>query len=271
MDFHRQRKGYGIYILSILIIFFVVSCGRSARQDRQIAKVTPLPSGEPQVAYGASLSEWEEATGGNTGQQASSNNDERSGEAQLVSPLAYPAPVSPLAEPTEPASEIGIPFTLDNLVYRQILWDGLIPANFTADAIMAKYEDELARTADGSPEATELYKKMQVEFNSAPVNEKINETLIRLPGFIAPLEYTDDRITEFLLVPYFGACIHVPPPPANQTVLVSTAEGEGISPEDSNNPIWVMGKLTTEGTTTQLAAAGYHIEEAIIEPYMYTQ
>ncbi|MBV7326901.1 DUF3299 domain-containing protein [Chloroflexi bacterium TSY] len=261
----RQTKVYGTYVLWVLIIFFVVSCGGSGQQGG-ITKVTPLPPGEPSVAYGASLSEWEEATQANTGQSASSN-DGRSGETQSVSPLADPAPVSPLAMPEVTAADIGVPFTLDNVVYRQILWDGLIPVDFTANAIMSKYEDQLAKLEDGSPEASDLYRKMQEEFNNAPVNEVLNETLVRLPGFIAPLEYTDNLITEFLLVPYFGACIHVPPPPANQTVLVQAAEGEGIKPEDSYNPIWVMGKLTTEGTTTQLAAAGYYIQEAIFEPY----
>ena len=160
---------------------------------------------------------------------------------------------------------------MNNIVYQQIMWDGLIPADFRPDAIMEKYQDQLAELEDGSPEANALYTKMREEFDNAPVNEVLDETLVRVPGFIAPLEYSDDLITEFLLVPYFGACIHTPPPPANQTVLVQVAEGQGIKPEDSYNPIWVMGKLTTEETTTELAAAGYYIQEAIFEPYTDAQ
>jgi hypothetical protein len=62
----------------------------------------------------------------------------------------------------------------------------------------------------------------------------------------------------------------VPPPPANQTVLVKAAEGNGIQSELTWEPIWVQGRLTTEGTTTELATAGYYLQEATIQPY-YTE
>ncbi|MCP5098892.1 MAG: DUF3299 domain-containing protein [Chloroflexi bacterium] len=152
-------------------------------------------------------------------------------------------------------------------IYQEIIWESLVPPEFSPDAIMAKYEDELAKFEDGSEEAFNLYTQMQEEFNNAPVNESLSGTLVKLPGFIAPLDYTDDLITEFLLVPYFGACIHVPPPPVNQTVLVSTSKENGIQLEDSFNPVWIIGRLTTEGTTTELAEAGYVMQDAIIEPY----
>lgn len=267
MNLCRQKRGYCAYTLSIIAIILVAACGRSGRSSDAITIVTPPATGEPAVAYGASLSEWEEATQAD-GDEASSVSDETT---QSTSHLAAPALLSPIEPSAEVEAEseaaLGVPFTFENVVYREIMWDGLIPLDFTADSIISKYQDELAKYEDGSSEATELYSKMQDEYNSAPVNEVLNEVEIRLPGFIAPLDYTDDLITEFLLVPYFGACIHVPPPPANQTVLVKTAEGHGIDIKDSNDPIWVMGKIVTEGTTTELAAAGYNIEEAVIEPY----
>jgi len=74
------------------------------------------------------------------------------------------------------------------------MWDGLIPADFRPEAIMEKYQEELDEAEDGSPEAAELYTRMQEEFNGAPVNEVLDETLVRLPGFIAPLNYSDDLI-----------------------------------------------------------------------------
>ncbi len=239
-----------IHLFSILIMLSVVACGRADGSPGANVGVTPAPSGTPPVAYGASLSEWDEATQAN-------------GETQPDSPLA---PMSPLAAPATEA-EIGTPFTYEDVVYREIMWDGLIPVDFTAESIMAKYAEQLAEIEDGSPAASELYSKMQAEFSTAPVNEVLDDTLVRIPGFIAPLNYADQLITEFLLVPYFGACIHVPPPPANQTVLVKAAAGQGIKAEDSYNPVWVMGKLTVEGTTTELATAGYYIQDALLEPY----
>ena len=276
MSMIRQIKRYTVHALWVLVIFSIAACGNSGREQEEITDGT-IPPGEPQVAYGASLDEWEEAT------QSTSNS---AGEnTQAVSPLASTTLASPLdIVPADTASSaadgeldaatkeklvsaIGVPFTLDNVVYREILWDGLIPTDYSAEAIMSKYQDQLAEIEDGSPEASELYGLMQAEFNSAPVNDVLNEVPVRIPGFITPLEYEDDLITEFLLVPYFGACIHTPPPPVNQTVLVKVAEGNGIKPEDSYSPIWVMGKLNTEGATTELANAGYNIEEATFEPY----
>lgn len=54
------------------------------------------------------------------------------------------------------------------------------------------------------------------------VTEKYNGETVRIPGYIVPLEYDGSKIKQFLLVPYVGACIHVPPPPANQLIYVTT-------------------------------------------------
>lgn len=282
MNFFGQTKRNYIYVLWFLLALFSTSCSSSAPSESTVAKITPLPTQVQPVEYGASLSEWEEATQADTDQMQSSDDINAEVAQPQETPVVATATAvataldevtspaeSPVATPTEePAiSEENTLYVFNDITYKEIMWDGLIPADFTPAAIMAKYADQLAQIVDGSPEASALYIKMQEEFNNAPVNEALNETLIRLPGFIAPLEYTDDLITEFLLVPYFGACIHVPPPPVNQTVLVKTDEGQGIKPEEAYYPVWVMGKLTTEKSTTELAEAGYYMQNAIIEPY----
>ena len=278
MNFFGQNKNSYFHILWVLLALFSVSCSDLAPQELMIVEVTPLPTSAQPVEYGASLGEWEEATQADAEQteqrsETAESQETDVAEAVLTAAIASdevssPAE-SPVATPTEEPviTEENTLYVFDDITYEEIRWDGLVPADFTPDAIMAKYQDQLALIEDGSPEASDLYAKMQEEFNNAPVNEAVDETLIRIPGFIAPLGYTDDLITEFLLVPYFGACIHVPPPPANQTVLVVTDEGYGISPEEAYNPVWVMGKLTTEKTTTTLAAAGYYMKNAVIEPY----
>jgi len=268
MKLGRQKRGYCACILSAMTIFLIASCGRAGSSSDAIILVTPS-SGEPAVAYGSSLDEWEDATQANA--DTTQGEDVTDEPTQSTSNLAAPAPISPIEPAAVIETEIGTPFILDNVEYREIMWDGLIPLDFTPDAIMSKYQKELDALEDGSPEVSELYSKMQEEYNSAPVNEVLNEVEIRIPGFVTPLDYTDGIITEFLLVPNLGACIHVPPPPINQTVLVRTAEGHGIKIEDSYDPIWVMGKIVTEGTTTELASAGYNIQEAIIEPYQPVQ
>jgi hypothetical protein len=112
-----------------------------------------------------------------------------------------------------------------------------------------------------------LYQTIQKEMTKAPLNEKLNEQWIKLPGFIAPIKHKGTLITEFLLVPYFGACIHVPPPPVNQIVLVKTAQGHGIETNDAFKPVWVMGQIHVQRKKTEVGEAGYRISEATIAPY----
>ena len=82
------------------------------------------------------------------------------------------------------------------------------------------------------------------------VNETLNEQLVRLAGYVLPLEMDGLKITEFLLVPYVGACIHEPVPPANQIVLVTFAQG--IEVNGQFTPVWVQGKMSTEIGTSKL-------------------
>lgn len=152
----------------------------------------------------------------------------------------------------------------------EINWDDLIPEDYHPEKIIAKYQDQLDKleAEDYSPEAEALYNKINAELNNAPVNKELNNKLIKLPGFIAPLNHHNGLITEFLLVPYFGACIHVPPPPVNQTVLVKVADNNGIKIDDSYDAFWVSGKIRIEGKKTDIGEAGYHIENAVIEVYV---
>jgi len=68
------------------------------------------------------------------------------------------------------------------------------------------------------------------------------------------------------LVPYYGACIHVPPPPANQTVYVNAEPGRGTRPK-LFDVVWVTGTLRVERVESELAAAGYALEAIKVEPY----
>jgi hypothetical protein len=82
---------------------------------------------------------------------------------------------------------------------------------------------------------------------------------VRLGGYPVPLE-TDSqgRSTLFFLVPYPGACIHVPPPPPNQLVLVRYPKG--IELEDIYAPLWVSGTLQIEQVNNELADAAYAMQ-----------
>lgn len=91
---------------------------------------------------------------------------------------------------------------------------------------------------------------------------------VRLPGFIVPLEFDDDMtITQFFLVPYFGACIHLPPPPPNQIVLVNYPDG--MQMESLYTPFWISGELSIQIEETDLGTSAYAIEMDSIEVYEY--
>lgn len=146
-------------------------------------------------------------------------------------------------------------------------WEGLIAPGFDADSILAKYENKISVVTEGSREAKILYEKMQAEYNKAPPNDTLANKKVSIPGFIAPLEQSNGIITEFLLVPYFGACIHQPAPPANQTVHVKTGPDSGIRAEDAYDPIWVSGELLIDKSTTDIGTASYKVQEATIKKY----
>lgn len=90
---------------------------------------------------------------------------------------------------------------------------------------------------------------------------------IRMAGFIAPLAFDGTRISEFLLVPYVGACIHVPPPPANQIVYVGDNLGDYSPDGGLLFPVWVTGRLRAVPMDSELAEVGYQIERAKVERY----
>jgi len=146
--------------------------------------------------------------------------------------------------------------------FRSVEWEELVPPGFSSDEIYEKYKDRLLDLKPGSPKVDELYDEMNDEYNRGSVNAALDSEDIQLAGFVAPLTYDGDTITEFLLVPYFGACIHVPPPPTNQTVIVTLADGEGLTLDESWGAVWVAGTMTAASTDTGLATAGYSISDA---------
>lgn len=89
---------------------------------------------------------------------------------------------------------------------------------------------------------------------------------VRLAGFPVPLETNQQGLyTLFFLVPYAGACIHVPPPPPNQIVLVEYPAG--IALDDIYTPYWVSGRLHSEQTSNALADASYRIQARSVRRY----
>ena len=94
-------------------------------------------------------------------------------------------------------------------------------------------------------------REQEIAKRSQMANIKIDGQFVRIPGYALPLEHKDMGVTEFLLVPYVGACIHVPPPPPNQTVYVSLKEAYTV--KDLYEPVWITGRLSIKTTNKSLS------------------
>jgi len=143
-------------------------------------------------------------------------------------------------------------------------WPDLIPTGASYGEIRESFSAQLDNVEPGSDEAFELWERIDAEqaANGDVINPDVDGDAVRMSGFVAPITYDGEQITEFLLVPYFGACIHVPPPPANQTVMVTLAEGESLSIEESWGAVWVTGAMRVTSTETELASSSYSIFNA---------
>jgi hypothetical protein len=87
---------------------------------------------------------------------------------------------------------------------------------------------------------------------------------VRIPGFVVPLEDTNDGLKEFLLVPYFGACIHSPPPPANQIIhVLPRTPAKGLRSMDT---VWISGPVAVTRTDSYMGVSGYRIEATASRP-----
>jgi len=108
-------------------------------------------------------------------------------------------------------------------------------------------------------ERDETGRRYQAALRSTTVMREFDQARVRVPGFIVPLEFDErDRVIEFFLVPYFGACVHLPPPPPNQLIHVRMQVGiPAPHPEDA---IWVDGVLGTSLTEHELGTAAYVLQ-----------
>jgi len=192
---------------------------------------------------------------------------------------------------------------------RQINWENLIPphllsvdplAGFTQDQKDLVYWviNMLDSLPARGPETEEFYQeideamptlrkagidiqKVMAKRNEirTTINEALNGQRIRIPGYLLPLEVSGANVTEFLLVPYVGACIHVPPPPPNQIVHVKVVRKEGYKTKSLYDPVWVTGVISAESMVKDLYLVdgstgvniGYTLQASQIKPYEMTK
>jgi len=150
------------------------------------------------------------------------------------------------------------------VVYRKADWEELVPKEW--DPIKKFRDANFGAMQDSDPRAVEMLRLMRETWDNAPTNRVMDNQSIRIPGYVVPIDQSASGMREFLLVPYFGACIHTPPPPANQIIDVKLREPS----KDMRmmDPVWVSGRITTLRSTTSMGASGYAMEGVVIEPYV---
>ena len=176
-------------------------------------------------------------------------------QAQTAGAAAVVPLMKPALKPTAPAGTAQ--------AARTIAWEALVPPNW--DPFKEFKNLDLQSLSDGDPRANALMAQMRKAWDNAPVNTALVGQTVRIPGFVVPLEDSAAGMTEFLLVPYFGACVHSPPPPSNQIIHVLPA-----SPAKdlrSMDTVWITGVLSTVQTDTYMGAASWRLQASSVAPY----
>ena len=164
---------------------------------------------------------------------------------------------------------------LSDSSYTTIEWTDLMPPD-DLEALMNPPE-ELQNIEDGS-EADQISSQIQAAIaqasdsryqqalSSINIRPEYHQKKIRIPGFLVPLSFGENNsITEFFIVPFFGACIHVPPPPPNQIIFGKYSEGFEV--DALYDPFWFEGTLSTELIENDMATAAYTISIDQISDY----
>jgi hypothetical protein len=160
--------------------------------------------------------------------------------------------ISPRALPESPLPADSPPATT-------LKWDELLPVQErTGRAMTAPPPQHDYLSGESGPAA-----QQPLDF---AVNAALDGRHIRLPGFIVPLDFDPSgKVSEFLLVPYVGACIHVPPPPPNQVIYVILRTPFAV--KSLYSPFWVTGRMQVSTTRSAMAVTAYTVRADDVQPY----
>jgi hypothetical protein len=164
-------------------------------------------------------------------------------------------------QPVQAADEI----IINGEAAPEVNWDDLMPEDYGLSLEELFNSPGLDLLDDYSPQAQQMMDRMMQVLASAPVVGEMDGRMISIPGFVVPLEGVGDVVDRFFLVPYFGACIHVPPPPSNQIIDVHYQPGTRV--ESLYDAVLISGRITTEVFSHEMGTAGYRLEAYRIQPY----
>ncbi len=139
----------------------------------------------------------------------------------------------------------------------------------------ARFEQDILSEGINLEELLRRYKVWQAEVDrrGQKLVPELNGRKIKLAGYLLPLAFSEQGQTEFLLVPYVGACIHQPVPPPNQIVFVEASQS--FKSEELFTPVWVTGTMKTKLSSKALSFVdgsadiplGYTLSNGTVEIY----
>ncbi len=161
---------------------------------------------------------------------------------------------------------------LPNEPYKKLNWEELTPADW--DPLKSLKGLNLDKLEDSDPRARDALIAVGEAWKNAPIIPALDGQRVKIAGFVVPLDINKKKVKEFLLVPYFGACIHVPPPPSNQVVHAFSAKVNNKQQNEYlksavliQGPITIIGIIETISSNTSMGSAGYKIQVETIEQY----
>ncbi|MEL7108828.1 MAG: DUF3299 domain-containing protein [Pseudomonadota bacterium] len=150
---------------------------------------------------------------------------------------------------------------------REIGWEELMPEG-EEERLAQLYQQQMALLYSGGPIMEGSAADQMIQIGTFNTVKELNETKVRIPGYTVPFEFgANAEIGEFLLVPYYGACLHAPPPPPNQTIFAMT--DEPIKLRNLAQAVWIEGTIYTQTQESELADAAYTIQVDRVEIYEY--
>lgn len=145
--------------------------------------------------------------------------------------------------------------------FAELDWPTLVPKGW--DPLKRYRSLPLGALDDKDPKVIALMQQMRETWDNAPTNQDLDGARVRMTGYLVPLDAQQGGLREFLLVPYFGACIHTPPPPANQIVHVTLAHP--VMDLRSMEAVTVNGTLHAARSDSTMGTSGYALEGTYVE------
>lgn len=183
----------------------------------------------------------------------------------------------PLPDIESPFSDLS-PKQLEDM-RMHVRWVTSAPADKEEEAFRQEAEDALARLTAGGVDVEDLMAQrreliIQTSRTARGPNPEVLGARVRVPGYMLPISFDGQKVTEFMLVPTVGACIHTPPPPPNQIIHVKFPAGYEIS--RLFEAVWVDGKLDATSMNHQVGYSdgsatvqtSYTLDAGAIEAYL---